>query len=83
MKNGDFTDNQLKDLNEFLKASKKCIRYSKLSPSYLLYLISIFPEDSKQDVYTKVNRTLLRDLLPKKKRIHLDFLIKKLKELDK
>jgi hypothetical protein len=82
MKNGDFTDLQLKELNNFLKASKKCIKNSKLSPSYLLYLISIFPDESKQDVYTKVNRTLLRDLLPKKKRIHLDFLIKKLKELE-
>ena len=80
MKNKDFDDQQVGKLLDFIKAGKKCIKENKISPSFLLYLIASFPDDNKQDVFTKMNKVLLRDLLPKKKRIHLDFLMKKLFE---
>jgi len=80
MKKSEFDKDQINQLNNFMKASKKCVSENKISPSFLLYLIASFPEDNKQDVYTKMNKVLLRDLLPKKKRLHLDFLMKKLFE---
>lgn len=73
-----FDEKEISELMNFMKAGKKCVNSKKISPSFLLYLISSFPSDNKQDVYTRMNKMLLRDQLPKKKRIHLDFLIKKL-----
>jgi|TARA_R110001606_G_scaffold374270_2_gene532046 hypothetical protein len=77
MKNKDFDEQQVNQLIDFVKAGKKCIKENKISPSFLLYLISVLPDNNKQDVYTKANKVLLRDTLPKKKRLHLDFLLKK------
>ena len=77
MKNQDFDENQVNEIINFMKAGKKCIKENKISPSFLLYLISTIPDNNKQDVYTKANKVLLRDNLPKKKRLHLDFLLKK------
>lgn len=76
MKN-EFDDNEISQLLTFMKAGKNCVNAGKISPSFLLYLISTFPSENKQNIHTKMNKMLLRDLLPKKKRIHLDFLIKK------
>tara|TARA_R110001632_G_scaffold164882_1_gene283396 strand:- start:39 stop:287 length:249 start_codon:yes stop_codon:yes gene_type:complete len=80
MKNKDFDEHQVNQLIDFVKAGKKCIKENKISPSFLLYLISVLPDNNKQDVYTKANKVLLRDTLPKKKRLHLDFLLKKFEE---
>ena len=77
MKNKDFDEQQVNQLIDFVKAGKNCIKENKISPSFLLYLISVLPDNNKQDVYTKANKVLLRDTLPKKKRLHLDFLLKK------
>ena len=80
MKNKDFDEQQVNQLIDFVKAGKKCIKENKISLSFLLYLISVLPDNNKQDVYTKANKVLLRDTLPKKKRLHLDFLLKKFEE---
>ena len=80
MKNKDFDEQQVNQLIDFVKSGKKCIKENKISPSFLLYLISVLPDNNKQDVYTKANKVLLRDTLPKKKRLHLDFLLKKFEE---
>lgn len=75
MKNA-FTDQQDELLKDFLKISKALIYKKKVAPSYLLYLLSKIPDDNHQNIYTKVNKVLLRDTLNKKKRLYLDFLIK-------
>ena len=80
MNNKYFDEQQVNQLIDFVKAGKKCIKENKISPSFLLYLISVLPDNNKQDVYTKANKVLLRDTLPKKKRLHLDFLLKKFEE---
>jgi len=80
MKNKDFTENQEDSLKKFLRSSKECIGKKKISPSFLIYLISILPDENSGDIFTKSNKVLLRDTLPKKRRIYLDFLKKKSNE---
>ena len=46
----------------------------KINPSFLLYLVS---KHGNQNMYTKSNSILLRDTLPKRKRLQLEFLLRK------
>jgi len=71
-----FTESQIEELAKFLKLCKKIIYNKRLPPTYLIYILSKFPDDNHQSIYTKVNKVLLRDTLNKKKRLYLDFLIK-------
>lgn len=75
MNNSDaFTSEQQKMLENFLLTSREAIDKLNISPAYLLYLLSRFPDDNSQNMYTKVNKVLLRDTLPKKKRLYLDWI---------
>ena len=67
MKNKDFDEQQVNQLIDFVKAGKKCIKENKISPSFLLYLISVLPDNNKQDVYTKANKVLLQRYSSKEK----------------
>ena len=73
MKSQDFTKEQLSELDNFLKVCKTC-NMKKINPSFLLYLVS---KNGKQNMYTKTNSILLRDSLPKRKRLELEFLLRK------
>ena len=73
MKSQDFTNDQMKELDNFLKVCKTC-QMKKINPSFLLYLVS---NNGKQNMYTKSNVILLRDSLPKRKRLQLEFLLRK------
>lgn len=73
MKSQDFTKDQISELNNFLKVCKTC-NMKKINPSFLLYLVS---KNGKQNMYTKTNSILLRDSLPKRKRLELEFLLRK------
>lgn len=73
MKSQDFTKEQLSELDNFLKVCKTC-NMKKINPSFLLYLVS---KNGKQNKYTKTNSILLRDSLPKRKRLELEFLLRK------
>ena len=66
-------NDQLKELDNFLKVCKTC-HMKKINPSFLLYLVS---KNGKQNMYTKSNTILLRDTLPKKKRLQLEYLLRK------
>lgn len=72
-----FNPKQKKVLKDFLKISKEAIDDRNISPAYLLYLLSRFPDSNDQNIYTKVNKVLLRDTLPKKKRLFLDWISRK------
>ena len=76
VRNSEFSDNQKDFLKNFLIDTKLGINKKRISPSYLLYIISKFPDSNKQDIYTKINRVLLRDMLPRKKRLYIDSIIK-------
>ena len=73
MKSKDFTNEQISELDNFLKVCKKCTM-KKINPSFLLYLVS---KNGKQNTYTKSNCILLRDTLPRRKRFELEFLLRK------
>ena len=74
MKKDDFDVSQLDALGDFIKAGKRCTKECKINASHLLYIISKLP--GKKGIYTKANLILLRDTLPKRKRIHLDYLLR-------
>jgi len=78
MVSNDFSEQQKDFLKDFLSVSSRGINKKKISPSYLLYIISKVSNKDKKDIYTKVNKVLLRDMLPKKKRLFLDSLIRDL-----
>ena len=80
MKTKDFEEDQSQEILKFLKSTKECIGKKKISCSHLIYLISSLVDDNSETIFTKSNRVLLRDILPKRKRIELDFLIKKLND---
>jgi hypothetical protein len=69
-----FTPKQEEKLADFVKLIKEAIYTNKIPPAYLIYLLSRYPEKNKQNVYTKVNKVLLRDTLPKRKRLYLDYI---------
>jgi hypothetical protein len=71
-----FTEKQKEELEKFLTLSKKIVYNKKIPPAYLIYMLSKFPNDNHQNIYTKVNKVLLRDTLNKKKRLYLDFMVK-------
>jgi len=71
-----FTYNQRESLKDFLTKSRSLIINNRIPPAYLLYLLSKIPDDNQQNMYTKVNKVLLRDTLNKRKRLYLDFLVK-------
>jgi hypothetical protein len=73
MKNKDFTKDQLEELDNFLKICKTC-NMKKINSSFLLYMVS---NNGKENIYTKSNSVLLRDILPKRKRLQLEFLLRK------
>ena len=73
MKSPEFTNDQMSELNNFLKVCKTC-SMKKINSSFLLYLIS---KECEDNVYTKSNYILLRDTLPKRKRLQLEFLMRK------
>ena len=73
MKNKDFTKDQLDELDTFLKVCKTC-DMKKINSSFLLYLVS---NNGKPNIYTRSNSILLRDNLPKRKRLQLEFLLRK------
>ena len=75
-RNTEFNEPQKDFLKDFLTTTKTGVNKKRISPAYLLYMISKFPDSNKQDIYTKINRVLLRDMLPKKKRLYIDSLIK-------
>lgn len=75
MKNQDFTPSQILELSNFLQNYKNC-RSKRINPSFLLYLIC---KDEKENMYSKSNVILLRDTLPRKQRLQLDFLLRKKK----
>ena len=69
-----FEPKQVEDLKLFLDLIDKAINKDKIPSACLLYLLARYPENNKQNVYTKVNKVLLRDTLPKRKRLYLDYL---------
>lgn len=73
MKSQDFNNDQLMELENFLKVCKTC-HMKKINPSFLLYLVS---RNGNQNRYTKSNTILLRDTLPRRKRLELEFLLRK------
>ena len=73
MKSPEFTNDQMTELNNFLKVCKTC-NMKKINSSFLLYLIS---KECEDNVYTKSNYILLRDTLPRRKRLQLEFLMRK------
>lgn len=73
MKSTEFSKDQISELENFLKVCKTC-NMKKINSSFLLYLVS---KEGKENVYAKSNNILLRDSLPKKKRLQLEFLIRK------
>lgn len=73
MKSPEFTNDQMSELNNFLKVCKTC-NMKKINSSFLLYLIS---KECEDNVYTKSNYILLRDTLPRRKRLQLEFLMRK------
>ena len=73
MKSPEFTNDQMLELNNFLKVCKTC-NMKKINSSFLLYLIS---KECEDNVYTKSNYILLRDTLPRRKRLQLEFLMRK------
>jgi len=75
MKNKDFTPNQISELSNFLEKYKDC-RSKRINPSFLIYLIC---KDEKENMHSKSNVILLRDTLPRKQRLQLDFLLRKKK----
>lgn len=81
MKNNDFSENQKKGIKDFLKISKKVINSSRVSPSFLLYIISSLPNKNNETVFTKSNKMIMKNFLPLKKRIYIEFLIKELENL--
>ncbi len=68
-----FTDEQQQLLQDFLDLTKR-LEDKKISSAYLLYLLSRATDDNNQNIYTKTNKVLLRDTLPKKKRLYLDWI---------
>ena len=81
MKNTDFDKSQIYDLKEFARITKRCIKTDKISPTFLLYLVSALPDEHRETVFTKSNKTVLKSLLPAKKRLHIDFILKELENL--
>lgn len=81
MKNIDFSKNQIEGIKEFTKLTKKCINTKKLSPSFLLYIISSIPNSNNETVFTKSNKMVLRSFLPIKKRLHIEFILKEIEKL--
>ena len=75
-----FEKYQLDTLKNIISLYNKAINEEKIPPSYILYLLSRFPDENKQNMYTKVNKVLLRDTLPKRKRIFLDYLARSFKD---
>ena len=71
-----FTHSQRNSLKDFLEKSRSLIQQHRVPPAYLLYLLARIPDDNQQNMYTKVNKVLLRDTLNKRKRLYLDFLVK-------
>ena len=51
MKSPEFTNDQMSELNNFLKVCKTC-NMKKINSSFLLYLIS---KECEDNVYTKSN----------------------------
>ena len=80
MKNTDFSKNQKSEIKEFLKTSKKIIKSSKVSPSFLLYIISSLPSKNNENVFTKSNKMFLKNFLPVKKRLFIEFMIKEIEK---
>lgn len=81
MKNNDFSQNQLEGIKEFTKISKKCLNSRRLSPSFLLYIVSSLPSNNNETVFTKSNKMVLRSFLPVKKRFQIDFILKELEKI--
>ena len=54
MKNIDFSENQIEGIKEFTKLTKKCINTKKLSPSFLLYIISSIPNSNNETVLIQI-----------------------------
>lgn len=69
----EFDEDQLSELNNFLNVYNNCT-LKKINPSFLLYAIS---KNKTQNRYTKSNFILLRDTLPKKKRLQIEILLRK------
>ena len=65
--------NALSEINNFLKVCKTC-NMKKINSSFLLYIVS---KECKSNMYTKSNYILLRDTLPRRKRLQLEFLMRK------
>ena len=80
MKNADFTEKQINGLKDFLKVSRGCMKRGRIDPVFLLYAISNLPGEKSSNIFTKSNIVLLRDTIPKKRRIRLDYLIRLLKQ---
>lgn len=74
--NSTFSPPQRKKLDEFLTLSQELIRDKKIPAGYLLYMLAKIPSDNQQNMFTKVNKVLLRDSLNKKKRIYIDYIVK-------
>tara|TARA_R110002110_G_scaffold347436_1_gene557556 strand:+ start:12 stop:236 length:225 start_codon:yes stop_codon:yes gene_type:complete len=73
MKSQEFTKDEISELDNFLKVCKTC-NMKRINPSFLLYLVS---KECRSNIYTKSNYVLLRDTLPRKKRLQLEFLMRK------
>ena len=67
---------QLKNgiLSIIIKRVKEECNMKKINSSFLLYLVS---KECNNNIYTKSNYVLLRDTLPKRKRLQLEFLLRK------
>ena len=73
MKSQEFSEDQLSEIDNFLKVCKTC-NMKKINSSFLLYIVS---KECKSNMYTKSNYILLRDTLPRRKRLQLEFLMRK------
>ena len=72
MKSQEFTKDEISELDNFLKVCKTC-NMKKINSSFLLYLVS---KECNNNIYTKTNYILLRDTLPRRKRLQLEFLMR-------
>ena len=68
VRNSEFSDNQKDFLKDFLTDTKLGINKKRISPSYLLYIISKFPDSNKQDIYTKIKQSIIKRYASKKKK---------------
>lgn len=73
MDHKEFNQEQLQELDNFLNVYQNCT-LKNINPSFLLYVIS---KNKTQNRYTKSNFILLRDTLPKKKRLQIEILLRK------